>query len=296
MTTLQDLLIYKSIAGEGGGSQITVEPLNATDNGIYDAGSGKAYNPVSVDVPEPTLISKSITANGTYNASSDNADGYSSVTVNVPDTAQALIDKSISGTVTIPSGTTTLRQYILNGCSSITDIVFPNTLTTIEQYACRSCTSLEAIDLNEGLTSIGNYAFNSCKGATSLILPSTLTSIGNSSFCACVNIENDIVIPNTVTTIGQGAFQSFEKVKKVKIPPIATIQPTTFSGFRAATEIDCTEFTVTNGNADTALSNVNAFNLTNNAPFIFATQAIMEVYAQATNWSTYASRMTYVGA
>lgn len=34
--------------------------------------------------PDPTLITKSITANGTYNASSDNADGYSSVTVNVP--------------------------------------------------------------------------------------------------------------------------------------------------------------------------------------------------------------------
>ncbi len=31
-----------------------------------------------------TLITKNITANGTYNASSDNADGYSSVTVNVP--------------------------------------------------------------------------------------------------------------------------------------------------------------------------------------------------------------------
>ena len=31
----------------------------------------------------PTLITKSITSNGTYNASSDNADGYSSVTVNV---------------------------------------------------------------------------------------------------------------------------------------------------------------------------------------------------------------------
>ena len=31
----------------------------------------------------PTLITKSITANGTYNASSDSADGYSSVTVNV---------------------------------------------------------------------------------------------------------------------------------------------------------------------------------------------------------------------
>ena len=31
-----------------------------------------------------TIVSKSITANGTYNASSDNADGYSPVTVNVP--------------------------------------------------------------------------------------------------------------------------------------------------------------------------------------------------------------------
>lgn len=32
----------------------------------------------------PTLVTKTITANGTYNASSDNADGYSQVTVNVP--------------------------------------------------------------------------------------------------------------------------------------------------------------------------------------------------------------------
>lgn len=32
----------------------------------------------------PTLVSKNITANGTYNAASDNADGYSSVSVNVP--------------------------------------------------------------------------------------------------------------------------------------------------------------------------------------------------------------------
>lgn len=30
-----------------------------------------------------TLTTKNITSNGTYNASSDNADGYSSVTVNV---------------------------------------------------------------------------------------------------------------------------------------------------------------------------------------------------------------------
>ena len=41
---------------------------------------------VNVPVPQPTLITKSITSNGTYNASSDSADGYSSVSVAVPNT------------------------------------------------------------------------------------------------------------------------------------------------------------------------------------------------------------------
>lgn len=44
---------------------------------------------VNVPVPQPTLITKSITSNGTYNASSDSADGYSSVSVAVPNTYTA---------------------------------------------------------------------------------------------------------------------------------------------------------------------------------------------------------------
>jgi hypothetical protein len=34
--------------------------------------------------PQPTLITKSVVANGTYSASDDSADGYSSVVVDVP--------------------------------------------------------------------------------------------------------------------------------------------------------------------------------------------------------------------
>ena len=68
-------------AGEGT-SPVAIEQLNATENGTYSE-QGKAYSPVIVEVPEPTLITKSITANGTYTASDDNADGYSSVTVAV---------------------------------------------------------------------------------------------------------------------------------------------------------------------------------------------------------------------
>ena len=59
-----------------------------TSNGTYNAASDQAdgYSKVTVNVPSqsPTLVTKTITSNGTYNASSDQADGYSSVTVNIP--------------------------------------------------------------------------------------------------------------------------------------------------------------------------------------------------------------------
>ena len=60
-------------------------------NGTYNASSDNAdgYSSVTVDVPSSTLITKSITENGTYNAASDSADGYSSVTVAVPNSYAA---------------------------------------------------------------------------------------------------------------------------------------------------------------------------------------------------------------
>ena len=48
---------------------------------VYISSGGKAL--LSTGGGSATLITKTITQNGTYNASSDNADGYSSVTVNV---------------------------------------------------------------------------------------------------------------------------------------------------------------------------------------------------------------------
>lgn len=60
---------------------------NITANGDYYAINDDAdgYSSVNVNV-QPTLKTKNITANGTYNASSESAQGYSSVTVNVQPT------------------------------------------------------------------------------------------------------------------------------------------------------------------------------------------------------------------
>lgn len=47
----------------GGGSSVTVEPLTVTSNGTQTAPSGKAYSPVTVNVPQPSGTIN-ITTNG----------------------------------------------------------------------------------------------------------------------------------------------------------------------------------------------------------------------------------------
>ena len=68
------------------GSPAKLGTKSITVNGTYNASSDDldGFSQVSVNVPSATLGTKSITENGTYNASSDNLDGYSQVSVNVP--------------------------------------------------------------------------------------------------------------------------------------------------------------------------------------------------------------------
>lgn len=126
-----------------------VEPtgtLEITENGTYDV-KQKAYAKVAVPEPSgnikitengfhiikqysiaevavyPTLVAKTIIANGTYNASDDNAYGYGSVSVNVP-------EKNL-GTKTInANGDYNATDDSLDGYSNVSVSVPEKTLTT----------------------------------------------------------------------------------------------------------------------------------------------------------------------
>ena len=70
----------------------TLVEKSITQNGVYSASDENAdgFSEVTVNVPSGSgsvLVEKTITQNGTFNASADSADGYSSVTVNVPSSA-----------------------------------------------------------------------------------------------------------------------------------------------------------------------------------------------------------------
>lgn len=63
---------------------VPVEPLNVSENGVYNATPpASGFNPVNVAVPSKVLVSLSVTENGEYDPSDYDADGFSSVIVNV---------------------------------------------------------------------------------------------------------------------------------------------------------------------------------------------------------------------
>ena len=111
MSSIREIAMAKAIGG-GGGGDIEILALNATQNGTYNPGSGKAYKPVTVNV-QPDLQSKTATENGTVLPDAG-YDGLSSVIVNVSggggstlianwDFTQSLTD-SVSGMVAALNG------------------------------------------------------------------------------------------------------------------------------------------------------------------------------------------------
>lgn len=72
---------------QGGGSSVTVEPLTVTQNGITTAPSGKAYSPVTVDVPGVT----GLTLLGVYDANNPPATALISTSSTAANGLKALV-------------------------------------------------------------------------------------------------------------------------------------------------------------------------------------------------------------
>ena len=109
---------------------------------FYTANGTKTLGTGSGGSSSPTLVTKEITANGTYTASNDSADGYSSVTVNVPSsgiTPTGSINITTNGTHDVTNYASAVVNVSSGGTPSATahTIYFEfsdNTNTTITGY------------------------------------------------------------------------------------------------------------------------------------------------------------------
>ena len=154
----------------------------------------------------PTLITKSITQNGTYNASSDNADGYSSVSVNVSGGGGGLVyetgtwnpSEDVNNATIIFSGTHSTAPFFYmvvdatntysNTSSTNHMIMFVNSSQSLnaQDYISSNSTRLGVATFgyrstNATSLSNANTAFTSNEQMTAYATSTSIRAYGNSS-------------------------------------------------------------------------------------------------------------------
>ena len=142
-----------AVPGASGTKQISISANGTTTEDVTAYASAE----ITVAVPGPTLGTKSITANGTYDAEDDSLDGYSSVTVNVSGGASVLSgsftpsENSSSQVVSALVGTT-LKHFLV--------MAIP-TLATVNGHSVRAF-AMGFIDYDENnFYSIGSNSAGS---------------------------------------------------------------------------------------------------------------------------------------
>ena len=239
---LNDIAV--AIQTKDSGGQMTVDEMPTRIANIPSGGA--------------TLIPKTITENGVYNATDDNADGYDVVTVGVPQDQNKNLDDYIQG--------------------DLIDIVFNGTVVANGTFRG---TNIISISMPNVIT-IGPNAFAQTSLLSSIVLPDSATKLGAQAFYSS-NITSFALSPN-ITNIPQSCFQDSKKFTTLVLPKkLTSIINSAFANCTGLLTVDMSEV---EGLA-TVMSN--SFSNTT-CTFLFRDQTQLDEYANATNWSALASR------
>ena len=208
---------------ENGWSALTVEVPSDYQDG-YNDGYGDGFND-GEEAQKAKLTTLIVTANGEYSR----VDGYSAITVTVPQTGSSnedLIANLQGDYYLIPYGTTHLRDYAFyetcfssitipttvsaignnafafNDC--LTSITIPDSVQYLGTYAFAYCEVLETAIIGSGISEIRNRTFSGCRALTGITIPSGVTSIGNSVFDGCSALTEMTFEGLTPPTINTG--------------------------------------------------------------------------------------------
>ena len=214
-------------SNSGGGYPEPTGTKNITENGIHDV---KDFAEANVNVPAD-IDALSVTANGTYTASE--CDGFSPVTVNVPNTytssdegkvvnngalaSQTSTTKTANGTydttlnnevvvnVPVPVMPTEYFEYTKDGDLYKT-LTIHSSKQTLNYPLTTDNQQLTSIVLDTpNLKNLGSSLFQQCSKITQFNLPSTVETIGSYCFGYTTNLDT-FTVPPKVTQLPDNTF------------------------------------------------------------------------------------------
>ena len=125
------------------------------------------------------------------------------------------VSPTFNGILTIKESTTAIADNALQGCISLTGVVFPEGLISIGSYAFKGCAGLNRIVLPESVQTIGPYAFSDCCALEEVKLPTTMKSIDSGAFSRCTALTA-VTLPEGITEINM--FGECPKLQPIRIP------------------------------------------------------------------------------
>lgn len=192
---------------------------------------------------EPVLINKNIDANGTYNASSDSADGYKKVVVSVP-----------SSGIT-PSGT---KDITSNGIYDVTNFasasvnvpgIVPSGTSSITANGIYDITNFASVDVNVSGGGGGDHDAEDgiIQRTISTIYNSTASFIGERAFNPCAFLEEATFL--NASTVNAMAFMTCTSLQKAILPNVTGVGSSAFNGCYKLASIDLPKASFINVNA-----------------------------------------------
>lgn len=219
------------------GVGVGVTPLSVTENGTYNAGIRRAYNPVTVNV-QPSLQSKSVTPtesqqtitpdSGKYGLSQVVVAGISSTYVGTGIARKSSTDLTVSGaTVTVPAG-----YYSGQASKSVASMTLPTatatTATGTNKATISRSTATRYINIPTGYNSASAYyTISSTPNGTATTPATTITTnptitVNSSGLITATNSKTQSVTP----TVSAG-YVSTGTAGTITVSGSATSQLTT---------------------------------------------------------------------
>ena len=200
------------------------EALLTTENGTFTPSSGKVgFSAVTVDV-NPDLRPLSVSENGTYQP--DGFDGYSDVTVDVPDLLSNLLDKSISGDLYLDVAFSDTFRYMFNNCNNLRSINLPNMTGNVVAYTINKMANLEEFIAPKATQISDSACFVDVPKLTKIDIRN-VTSIGAFAFRGAPKFTSPVILLKPVKFAdNDNCGISAKEIRMCQEP--SNIKPTTF--------------------------------------------------------------------